>query len=101
MTQKKLSNTLPIKILISALMNNNPLTLSFSELADHCGVTTRCAYYIIKKLKDMGVVTVVRNIKPAGANSYVLLKTEHNMKQLDHLVKDIESSNHPKYVRIF
>jgi hypothetical protein len=82
-------------------MRNNPLTLSYSDLALHCGVTTRCAYYIIKKLKDMGIITVVRNIKPAGENSYVLLKTEHNMKALHHLIKDIESNTNPKYTRIF
>ncbi len=96
---KHLRSTLPMKLLVSKLLNHSPLTISYIDLAQELNVTDRAVHYIIQKLKGLKVIKVERAVH--APNTYTFIDTEENRSLLSRIIKDLEATKHNQYPQIF
>ena len=86
----RINNTLSTRLFISLLKQNNPLTISLTDLASYTFSTRRAACYLVERLVAMGIIVKVLN--KGGTNQYVLIQSEENMKRLSKVLKDIKQN---------
>jgi DNA-binding Lrp family transcriptional regulator len=85
--------------LVQMLINQNPLTISISDLAAELWVTPRAVCYIIERLKAQKIIKVSRGINIP--NTYHFIDNEDNRAKLATIIADLKATENDTYVKIF